>query len=85
MPGGAGDGWGGLLAVDAEGGAVEGEDADVVGGGCDYDVGVAEGDSYFLLARFAICYWCLDLQVTSSPAGSWVRQSNLVVHVSCGL
>lgn len=48
-PGGAGDGWGGLLSVDAEGGAVEGVDADVVGGGRDDDVGVAEGDGWGLL------------------------------------
>ena len=73
------------MAIDAEGGAVEGEDADIVCGGCDYDVGVAEGDGCRLLVRFAICHWYLNLQVTSSPAGSWVRQSNLVVHVSCGL
>ena len=54
-PGGAGYGRGRLLAVDAEGGAVEGEDADVVCGGRDYDVGVAESDCCLLLAGLAVC------------------------------
>ena len=43
-PGGASDRWRRFLAVDSEGRAVQGEDADIVRGCCHYNIGVAEGD-----------------------------------------